>query len=234
MCGRFALFSDPDTLAHHFGLETPAVDVQPRYNVAPTQSVLAVQLAEDQQRRELVPLRWGLVPFWSKGPDNRYSMINARAETVASKPAYRAAFRERRCLIPGDAFYEWQTGADGKQPFAIRRTDRTPFAMAGLFEHWQGEDGSVIDSCTIIVTEANALLRPIHERMPVILDPVDYGTWLGTERPDRKTDKAWLQSLLKPADPHGWEAYPVSRAVNKPGNDSPELLAPITTASRFQ
>ncbi len=234
MCGRFAQFSDPDTLADHFGLETPAGDVPARYNIAPTQPVLAVRLVEDRQRRELVPLRWGLVPFWSKGSDHRYRMINARAETVASKPAYRAAFAHRRCLIPADAFYEWQAGADGKQPFSIRRKDRTPFAMAGLFEHWQGEDGSVINSCTIIVTEANALLRPIHERMPVILDPVDYGTWLGSERTELKADKAWLQSLLKPADTDGWEAYPVSREVNKPSNDGPELLAPITTEHRFQ
>ncbi|MEA3642421.1 MAG: SOS response-associated peptidase [Lamprobacter sp.] len=231
MCGRFAQCSDPESLARHFRLQAKTgLAVQPSYNVAPTQPILAMRLKADDQRPEWVRLRWGLVPFWSKGPDNRYRMINARAETVASKPAYRAAFRERRCLIPADAFYEWQAGADGKQPFAIRRTDRTPFAMAGLFEHWQGEDGSVIDSCTIIVTEANALLRPIHERMPVILDPADYGAWLGTVRPDRMAEKAWLQSLLKPADTHGWEAYPVSRAVNKPGNDRPELLAPITTA----
>ncbi|WP_201216575.1 SOS response-associated peptidase, partial [Halochromatium roseum] len=146
----FAQVADPDTLANHFGLATTAVDAQPRYNVAPTQAVLAVRLTEDQPHRECVNLRWGLVPFWSKGPDNRYSMINARAETVASKPAYRAAFAQRRCLIPADAFYEWQAGKDGKQPYAIRRKDRAPFAMAGLFEHWQGDDGSVIDSPVLL------------------------------------------------------------------------------------
>lgn len=231
MCGRFAQYADPDTLADHFGLAMAAVDAQPRFNVAPTQPVLAVRLTEDQQHRECVNLRWGLVPFWSKGPDNRYSMINARAETVASKPAYRAAFVQRRCLIPADAFYEWQAGKDGKQPYAIHRKDRRPFAMAGLFEHWQGEDGSVIDSCTIIVTEANALLRPIHERMPVILDPTDYGTWLGTQRPDQEVDKPTLQSLLKPADPSGLEAYPISRAVNRPANDSPDLLEPLAAGA---
>lgn len=229
MCGRFAQYANPEILAHHFRLETTAVDAQPRYNVAPTQPVLAVRLTEDQQHRECVNLRWGLVPFWSKGPDNRYSMINARAETVASKPAYRAAFAQRRCLIPADAFYEWQAGKDGKQPYAIRRKDRTPFAMAALFEHWQGDDGSVIDSCTILVTDANTLLAPIHDRMPVILDPADYGTWLGTRRPDQETDKTLLQSLLKPADPSGWEADPISRAVNSPANDSPELLEPLVT-----
>ena len=231
MCGRFAQVADPETLAAHFEVETTAVDAQPRYNVAPTQPILAVRLAEDQPRRALVPLRWGLVPFWSKGPDNRYSMINARAETVASKPAYRAAFAQRRCLIPADAFYEWQPGQDGKQPYAIRRKDRAPFAMAGLWEHWQDDDGSVIDSCTIIVTEANALLRPIHDRMPVILEPADYGTWLGTERPDREADKSTLESLLRPAAPSGWEAYPISRAVNSPVNDSPELLEPLATGA---
>ena len=230
MCGRFAQYSDPETLAGHFGLETMPYDTQPRYNVAPTQPVLVIRLAEDQPRRELVQLRWGLVPFWSKGPDNRYSMINARAETVASKPAYRAAFAQRRCLIPADAFYEWQPAKDGKQPNAIRRKDRTPFAMAGL-EHWQGDDGSLIDSCTIIVTEANALLRPLHDRMPVILDPADYGNWLGTGRTDRETDKALLQSLLKPADPSGWEVYPISRAVNSSANDSSELLEPLVAGA---
>ncbi|MBK1621320.1 hypothetical protein CKO42_23465 [Lamprobacter modestohalophilus] len=229
MCGRFAQYANPDILAQHFRLESATVDAKPRYNVAPTQPVLTVRLAEDQQHRECVSLRWGLVPFWSKGPDNRYSMINARAETVASKPAYRAAFAQRRCLIPADAFYEWQPSKDGKQPFAIRRKDRTPFAMAGLFEHWQGDDGSVIDSCTIIVTEANALLRPIRERMPVILDPADYDIWLGGRRADREANKAMLQALLKPVDPSGWEAYPISRAVNKPIYDGPELLAPMNT-----
>ncbi len=227
MCGRFAQFSDPDALAQAFGLETVDLDAPARYNLAPTQPVLAVRLAGDGQRRELVRLRWGLVPFWSKGPDSRYSMINARAETVATKPAYRAAFKQRRCLIPADAFYEWRPGNDGKQPFAIRREDRAPFAMAGLWEHWQGEDGTAIASCTIIVTEANALLAPIHDRMPVILEPAHFGAWLGSdgEHPEA------LQRLLVPADPSGWEAYPIARAVNSPSNEGPALLAPSTAAS---
>ena len=226
MCGRFAQFSDPEALAQAFGLETVDLDAPPRYNVAPTQPVLAVRLADDGQRREWVRLRWGLVPFWSKGPDSRYSMINARAETVATKPAYRAAFKQRRCLIPADAFYEWQPGKDGKQPYAIRRTDRAPFAIAGLWEHWQGEDGAAIASCTLIVTEANALLAPIHDRMPVILAPAHYGTWLGGdgEHPEA------LQRLLVPADPAGWEAYPIDRAVNSPSNEGPALLEPQSAA----
>ena len=224
MCGRFAQHADADTLACHFELVTvPALT--PHYNVAPTQPVLAVR-ADGSGRRELTDLRWGLVPSWSKGPDNRYSMINARAETVATKPAYRAAFARRRCLIPADAFYEWKATADGKVPHAIRREDGAPFAMAGLWEHWMGSDGSEIASCTIIVTDANILLAPIHDRMPVILDAADYGTWLdpGNE------DKANLQTLLRPADTSGWTAYPVSRAVNSPRNDSPALLAPAASS----
>lgn len=221
MCGRFAQYSDPDAIARHFDVETD-LQPEPRYNVAPTQPVLAVRLREGGQR-ELTRLRWGLIPFWSNGPNNRYSMINARAETVASKPAYRAAFARRRCLIPADAFYEWQPGRNAKTPYAIRRKDQQLFAMAGLWEHWEGEDGSVIQSCTIIVTESNALLAPIHDRMPVILDPSDYGTWLGPP----SADQGRMQALLKPANPTGWEAFPISRSVNKPSNDSPELLEPV-------
>jgi putative SOS response-associated peptidase YedK len=220
MCGRFAQCADADTLARQFELETvPALT--PRYNVAPTQPVLAVRIG-DSGRRELTALRWGLVPSWSKGPDNRYSMINARAETVAEKPAYRAAFARRRCLIPADAFYEWRAGEHGKVPHAIRREDGAPFAMAGLWEHWTGADGSEIASCTIIVTDANALLALIHDRMPVILDAADYDAWLDPGA----ADKAALLALLKPASAEGWTAYRVSHAVNSPRNDSPTLLQP--------
>jgi putative SOS response-associated peptidase YedK len=223
MCGRFAQCADADTAAHHFELASvPALT--PRYNLAPTQPVLAVRIGDNGQR-ELTALRWGLVPSWSKGPDNRYSMINARAETVATKPAYRAAFARRRCLIPADAFYEWRAGADGKVPHAIRRKDREPFAMAGLWEHWTGPDGSEIVSCAIIVTEANRLLAPIHDRMPVILNAADYSTWL-----DPAADKAALLGLLRPVDPAGWTAYPVSRAVNSPKHDSPAMLEPVASS----
>jgi putative SOS response-associated peptidase YedK len=222
MCGRFAQYSDPDAIAEHFELETN-LEPQPRYNVAPTQPILAVRAAADARRRELVRLRWGLVPFWSKGPDNRYSMINARAETVATKPAYRAAFAKRRCLIPADAFYEWRAGGRPKTPFAIRRRDHALFAMAGLWEHWHDDAGNAIDSCSIIVTDANPLLKPIHDRMPVILQPEHYRTWLD---PHTAADDQ-LRALLKPAEPDGWEAYPVSTAVNRPTNDAADLLSPL-------
>jgi putative SOS response-associated peptidase YedK len=221
MCGRFVQCSDPELYASQFDLDV-ICEAKPRYNLAPTQPVLAIRVAKDGQRA-LVPLRWGLVPAWSKGPDSRYSMINARAETVKSKPAYRNAFRQRRCLIPAEGFYEWKAGKGGKTPFLIRREGAEPFAMAGLWERWHGQGGETIESCTIIVTDANELVRGIHERMPVILDPQDYAVWLD---PDQK-DSDRLLALLKPADPARWTLHPVSRQVNSPRNDGPELLEPV-------
>jgi putative SOS response-associated peptidase YedK len=181
--------------------------------------VLAIR-KNQEGKRELVPLRWGLVPSWSKGPDNRYSMINARAETVKSKPAYRNAFKYRRCLIPAEGFYEWKAGKGGKTPFLIRRDDQEPFAMAGLWERWKGEDGDALESCTIIVTDANALVREIHDRMPVILTRDVYAAWLDPENKDTET----LEAMLKPASPARWILHPVSRQVNSPRNDGPDLL----------
>ena len=234
MCGRFVQYSDPEIYARAFEIELdggPADRVAepppPRYNLAPTQRVLAIRL-DPKGRRRLVPLRWGLVPFWSKGPDNRYQMINARAETVAGKPAYRAAFRSRRCLIPSEGFYEWHSAGKTKQPYLIRREDRAPFAMAGLWEHWQGTApaggaGAVIESCTIIVTDANRAIRPLHERMPVILSPADHASWLDPGNAD--TDA--LLGLLRPAPDDGWTLEPVSREVNSPKNDDAALIEPI-------
>ena len=218
MCGRFVQYSDPDLYASRFELDA-LCETRPRYNLAPTQPVLAIRATEAGQR-ELVALRWGLVPAWSKGPDSRYSMINARAETVKSKPAYRTAFKNRRCLIPAEGFYEWKTGPEGKTPFLIHRQDRAPFAMAGLWERWHGEDGAGIESCTILVTDANALVRTIHDRMPVILAREDYGAWLDPANQD--ADR--LLALLKPTPPDQWALHPVSRQVNSPRNDGPELL----------
>jgi putative SOS response-associated peptidase YedK len=219
MCGRFVQYSDPDLYAEQFDLGRicPAA---PRYNLAPSQAVLAVRQAEDGVR-DLTPLRWGLIPAWSKGPNSRYSMINARAETVADKPAYRAAFRQRRCLIPSEGFYEWRQTPGGKQPCLIRRTDGAPFAMAGLWELWQGE-GARIETCTIIVTDANTAVAPIHDRMPVIIQPADYGAWLNPHHGDRTA----LTALLRPAHPADWLVSPVSRRVNNPRNEGPDLILP--------
>ncbi|HYN77043.1 MAG TPA: SOS response-associated peptidase [Lamprocystis sp. (in: g-proteobacteria)] len=227
MCGRFIQYSDPQVYAEEFGLEPGLVGaVQPRYNCAPSQPVLAVRVGADGRRR-LDYLRWGLVPAWSKGPDHRYTMINARAETVAEKPAYRAALRSRRCLIPTEGFYEWQAQPGGKQPYLIRQHDHRPFALAGLWEHWPGnQETGPIDSCTIIVTAANTVVAAIHDRMPVVLSPAQYADWLDpTEH-----DPAVLLALLQPAPPADWTLEPVSRRVNNARQDDPGLLEPLTAA----
>lgn len=228
MCGRFIQHSDPEVYAERFDLELESdaapSQTRPRYNVAPSQPVLAIRAGEEGQRT-LAPLRWGLIPFWSKGPDSRYSMINARVETVDSKPAYRAAFRERRCLIPAEGFYEWHTDSGGKQPYLIRLADRMPFAMAGLWETWkEPETGAVIASCTILVTDANAAISPIHDRMPVILNPACYTRWLDPAN----RDTAALRLLLKPAPPEDWTLERVSRRVNDARQDDPMLIEPLS------
>jgi putative SOS response-associated peptidase YedK len=219
MCGRFVQYSDPGLYAETFDLGRLCA-ASPRYNVAPSQDILAVRQASDGAR-ELIPLRWGLVPAWSKGPDRRYSMINARAETVADKPAYRHAFRHRRCLIPSEGFYEWRISPTGKQPCLIRRADGAPFAMAGLWETWLGGEHP-LQTCTIIVSDANTLIAPVHDRMPVIIKPADYRAWLDPHHSDR----AALTALLRPADPAGWVLCPVSPGVNNPRNEGPDLIRP--------
>lgn len=221
MCGRYFLAASLDDLTGLFG---PFAGAPPprRYNIAPSQPVPVLR-ADATGARHLVPVRWGLVPGWSKGPDSRFSMINARAETLAAKPAYRAALRYRRCLVPASGFYEWHARSDGKkQPFAIRRVDHRPFAIAGLWEHWQGADGSELESCSLIVTTANHRVAAIHERMPVILDPSDFPAWLDRHRqhPDE------LLPLLRPCPDDWLELYPVSAEVNNPRHDGPQLREP--------
>jgi putative SOS response-associated peptidase YedK len=225
MCGRFVQHADPEIYASRYAVDDIADpgDARPRCNVAPTQPILAIRAGRDGGR-QLLPLRWGLVPHWSKGPDNRYSMINARAESVHQKPAYRSAFRQRRCLIPAEGFYEWRALAGGKQPYLIRRDDGAPFTMAGLWETWQDKDsGEEIRSCTIIVTDANDLIRPLHDRMPVILAEESHAEWLDPDHADAEA----LRALLVPADSGGWTRYPVSKSVNSPRNDGAELLEPV-------
>lgn len=221
MCGRFVRQSDIDAYAEMMQAEALNTALPASYNIAPTQQVVVARV-DDQGRRELVDLRWGLIPGWSKGPDNRYSMINARAETVASKPAYRSAFKQRRCLIPADGFYEWQKQErGGKQPFFIHMADQQPFAMAGLWEYWLDKDSdTVIESCTIVTTEANARVNDIHERMPVILAENDYTKWLDPQQRDPEV----LMNLLQPFPADLMAAYPVSTRVNSPANNSPECL----------
>ncbi len=219
MCGRFALYSDPFTLARRFEADAPP-ELSPRYNVAPSQNIHIVR--DEGEKRHFALARWGLIPHWAKDIKIGYSTINARAETVASKPAFRSAFRHRRCLIPADGFYEWQTipGSKVKQPWFIALRDREPMAFAGLWERWQSPEGEELESCSIIVTEANEIMRPIHDRMPVILAPGDWDAWL---EPDAK-DAGGLQGLLKPYSAEGMAAWPVTTKVNSPRNDSLECM----------
>jgi putative SOS response-associated peptidase YedK len=220
MCGRFIQATSGPFLAERFQLPA-APDVTPRYNVAPGQPVGAVRIAEDGGR-EWATLRWGLIPAWSPEPRTAYSTINARAETVADKPAYRQAFRRRRCLIPADGFYEWRRLANRKQPYCIAPADREPLAFAGLWERWE-RDGQVLESGTILVTQANALLAPIHDRMPVILGPAAETHWLDPA----VTDPAILRPLLVPCPPERLQLWPVGTAVNRPGTEGPNLMAPV-------
>ncbi len=200
-------------------MRQPFPALQPRYNIAPSQQVPVIRL-DAQGYCELVMLKWGLLPRWSKEPKSGYSMINARADTVASKPAFRYAFRHHRCLVPASGFYEWRKIDARRQPYYVRAQDGGPFCFAGLWEHWKSPDGSqTIDSCTIIVTDANELLAPIHDRMPVILPEDAYLGWLNPA-----TSLETLQQMLRPYPARLLTAYPVSPRVNSPQFDDPTLL----------
>lgn len=221
MCGRFSLGTPATSLVAQFNLfGVPAW--APRYNIAPTQQAPTVVKAASQLARQFKMHRWGLIPPWAKDPGIGSQLINARAETVAIKPAFRKAFRERRCLILADGFFEWQRRGRHKQPFHIRMRDGRPFAFAGLREYWEGPEGPGIDSCTILTTTANELVGALHDRMPVILAPQDYDLWLdpGIREAER------LQSLLHAYPSEEMAAYPVSTRVNNPANDSPECVEP--------
>jgi putative SOS response-associated peptidase YedK len=222
MCGRFTLTVSGRVLARLFDVPEVA-ELTPRYNIAPTQQVLIARATEGGGGRELVPARWGLIPFWAKDEKIGARMINARAESVSSKPAFRAAVKHRRCLIPADGFYEWRKTGSGKQPYLIRFADRRPFAFAGLWERWHPDDGEPVDSCTIITTSPNELVAELHDRMPVILSPDGHGEWLTADwiADDR------LNALLVPHAPDQMEAYPVSTRVNRPINDDPGCIEPL-------
>jgi putative SOS response-associated peptidase YedK len=221
MCGRFALRVSAEDLIKIFRL-LQVFKLEPRYNIAPTQPVAAVRQVDSQ--RELAFLHWGLIPSWSKDPKLGARMINARSETVATKPSFRSSFKSRRCLIPADGFYEWkQTEKKTRQPYLIGLKNEEPFAFAGLWEHWGSSDGSVIDSCTIITTEANDLLRNLHDRMPVILLEEDYDRWLDPMLHNRDA----LQSLLVPYAAEEMSFSLVSTIVNNARNETPDCVKPV-------
>ncbi|MEE9274201.1 MAG: SOS response-associated peptidase [bacterium] len=219
MCGRYTLIKPADTLAALFGMEG-SLGLSPRYNIAPTQFVPAVRALRPGEP-ELALLRWGLIPSWAKDPAIGARTINARGETAAQKPSFRAAFRRRRCLIPADGFYEWVKEGGRKQPYYIQLRGEAPFAFAGLWESWTGAEGETLETCTIITCEANEGLRPLHPRMPVILPRENYDLWLDPAA----QDPAALQPLLRPY-PAGETVFrPVSAQVNSPKNDGPECIA---------
>lgn len=222
MCGRFTL-SQPEALAQTFGVEKVA-DLVAQYNIAPTQMVAAVLPNSKSLSRQFQQLRWGLIPSWAKDPSMGAKLINARAETVAEKRSFRSAFKRRRCLIVADGFYEWQHQEKKKQPFYIRLQDGQPFGFAGLWEQWKSPSGEEIDSCTIVTTEANELMRSLHDRMPVILNPQDYDLWLNPEVQDSEA----LQKLLRPYAASAMTAYPVSTKVNNPRHNSSDCIKPIS------
>jgi putative SOS response-associated peptidase YedK len=196
------------------------LESQRRFNIAPTQTVLAVKQEPGDKPRSAF-LRWGLIPSWAKDKKIGASLINARSDGVASKPSFRAAFKRRRCLVLADGFYEWNKGPTPKQPFHIRMRDGSPLAFAGLWEHWSVEEPAV-ESCTIITTDANDVLRPLHDRMPVILDPRDYGRWLDPAN----ADPGVLQEMLRPYPPEHMTAVALSTYVNNARNEGEKCLAP--------
>jgi putative SOS response-associated peptidase YedK len=225
MCGRFTLTIDPLHLQQAFPWAVIPDDLPPRYNVAPSQPIAVIP---NDGQNVLTMYKWGLIPSWSKDPSIGDRMINARAETLAEKPSFRSAYRRRRCLILSDGFYEWQQnpGSKGKQPVFIRFNDGRPFGFAGLWEIWNSPDGSEIRSCAIITTQPNALLQPIHNRMPVILPRDGYQAWLSPE--ERLPEK--LNHLLVPYPSEEMIAFPVSKMVNSPQVDSPDLIKPLNEA----
>ena len=221
MCGRFTLTVDPAEFQDKFGNFTFPKKFAPRFNIAPTQPVLAVPNNDKFKADFFV---WGLIPMWAKDPSIGNRLINARGETVAEKPSFRGSLKYKRCLIFADGFYEWKTqpGKKTKTPFYIHMRDRKPFAFAGLWDTWNSSNGSLIRSCTLITTEPNELMAMIHDRMPVILHPRDYAKWL---EPSAQTPDQVLP-FIKPFPADAMDAYPVSTLVNKASRDLPELVVP--------
>lgn len=221
MCGRYSIAADHEALRRRFAFINSAADVWPRYNATPTQMLPVVRLNEHGER-ELAMLRWGLVPSWANDPNIGSSNFNAQAETVHRMPAFRAAFRRRRCLVPADGFYKWRVTGDERKPYRFTMKDGAPFAMAGLWERW-GRGDEAIESFAIIVAVANEYVRPIHDRMPAILEPSACGEWLESEG---LTIPMVLLQFCPTAE---MAVYPVSERVDDPKNDDADLITPLVT-----
>mgnify|MGYP001793779179 CR=1 FL=1 len=223
MCGRFTLVTEPERLKQVFDIsDIGNYQFEPQYNIAPTQMVAAVLYNSETEKRDFQLLRWGLIPSWAKDSKMGARMINARAETLTEKPSFRSAFKRKRCLVLADGFYEWEKLETKKQPYYFQLRDKQPFAFAGLWEEWHSPEDEKIASCTIITTNANELLQPIHNRMPVILEQPDYEQWL-----DPKLQKTeLLQKLLQPYKDEKMTKTAVSIRVNNPKNNSSECIKP--------
>ena len=224
MCGRYS-FVPGKNFDERFSVEVQHEPLQTSFNVAPG-STMPVVVRNSPNRVEV--MKWGLIPFWAKDPRISYKTINARAETVATAPSFREAFKSRRCLVPASGFFEWKQTGSGKIPYFIQLKDTDLFAFAGLYERWKDAEGRELRTYTVITTTPNALMQPIHNRMPVILHREDEAAWLEKE----VKDPASLLSLLKPFPAELMEAYPVSKAVNYPGNDGEDLIRPVHSPSQ--
>jgi putative SOS response-associated peptidase YedK len=225
MCGRYYRRSDKQRIAEAFRLGFPTTfEILPSFNIAPQTLQPVVRLSRETGERELTPMRWGLVPFWAKDSKLGYSTINAKAETLGTSPAYREAYKQRRCLIPLDGFYEWQTlGPKQKQPFAVNLKSGELFAVAGLWDRWKDKTtGQHLETFTIITTDPNPLMEPFHNRMPVIVKPEDYQRWMAPADPSRLPE-----DLLRPFPEEEMQTWKVAAAVGNVRNDNSELIAPI-------
>ncbi|MEW6125943.1 MAG: SOS response-associated peptidase [Acidobacteriota bacterium] len=217
MCGRFVRSRTIDEIAEAFFIDIVEADLQPSFNIAPTQNLLAIS---GNSVKRLTAMRWGLIPSWAKDDSLAAKMINARAETIIEKPSFKTPFKNSRCLIVADGFYEWKKTGKEKIPFYIHLKSDEPFAFAGLFDHWETPEGQVLTTCTIITTEANDLMRDLHERMPVILPREQHELWLDASVKNQNV----LLEMLQPFSADLMEAYEVSRLVNSPRNNSPACI----------
>lgn len=217
MCGRFTQRQPAAKIKKEFGVEE-ALEVEARYNIAPTQNILGVRQMPDGC--EMSFLKWGLIPSWAKDSSMGAKLINARSETITEKPSFREAFKRRRCIIPADGFYEWQRTGERKQPFFFHMRDDRLFGFAGLWDRWKSEGGELIESCTILTTDANEALKPVHDRMPVILHPETYELWLDDD--PRKSSSR--EELLRPFPASEMESYPVNASINSPRNQGARLI----------
>ena len=217
MCGRFSMFSHVKTIEERFKVEEILTRPEPRYNIAPMQKIPVIV---QREKRQLTEMRWGLIPSWAKDAKIGNRLINARQETVATKPSFRSAFKKRRCLILADSFFEWRKSGSVKTPMLIRLKSEEPFTMAGLYEYWKMKSGKMLESCTIVTTEANEFLQPIHKRMPVILRPENEERWMN---PDLQ-EPSEITKLLDPVDQDLLETYEISTFVNSPKNQGEQVI----------